>query len=245
MKHRIDWWRSKGFDVGSESIVADVGAGSGRNAIALSPYVGKIIAIDANQSVLPPDDMPENVTWVSAELPDHVVDTIQVDFLLCANVLEHVEPVRMLDFVRACRRMLKPGGGAFFSWASLYSNVGSHTASQIDDWSHLLNWQDADQWRSLLTSRFGEEFSNRWFRHEWRPGLSRSEWLALRESHTSLGDAAVILARVFEPVRHNMVCDDDSKLWTHCLRHELFEIAPSYHDLVCTSDTWLVRKERR
>jgi SAM-dependent methyltransferase len=243
---RLAWYRRMGIPLGPQSTLIDVGAGSGCDAVDFSYLVGTVIAIDANASVPPRASLPQNVEWVVGELPDStLMEQGIADFVFVNSVLEHVDPQNISDFVQACCDLLKPGGGAWFSWASLYSNVGSHTGNALKGWEHLLHWDNSAAWHALLDERLGNGRGDRWFNQEWRPGLTREDWLEWKEPHASLMEVAEAISGRFEVLKHNMVCDDDGRLWRERKDLEisdLMRISPSYHDLICTSDTWLVRK---
>jgi len=96
----------------SDSIVGDLGCGTGQMTAALSPFVAKVVAVDASAAMLQAAKKRvrafDNVDLRRGELEALPIDDARLDLAMLTLVLHHViEPGRALSEVA---RVLKPGG---------------------------------------------------------------------------------------------------------------------------------------
>ena len=97
---------------GSDSIVADLGCGTGRVSGALAPFVSHVIAVDTSSEMLHAAKQRlrsfDNVDLRRGDLEALPIDDARVDAALLTLVLHHVpEPLRALQ---EAARVLKPAG---------------------------------------------------------------------------------------------------------------------------------------
>lgn len=93
-------------------VVGDLGCGTGATAATLSPFVARVIAVDASTEMLQAAshrvDGATNVELRRGELESLPIDAARLDVALLTLVLHHVaDPGRGL---REVARVLKPGG---------------------------------------------------------------------------------------------------------------------------------------
>src|SRR5580704_15546784 len=96
----------------ADSVVGDLGCGTGQMSAALAPFVGRVIAVDASAAMLQAAKRRlsafDNVDLRRGELEALPIDDRALDVATLVLVLHHVpEPERALAEVA---RVLKPGG---------------------------------------------------------------------------------------------------------------------------------------
>jgi ArsR family transcriptional regulator len=92
--------------------VGDLGCGTGQTTSALSPFVGKVIAVDESSAMLGAArkrlDSRDNVELRSGSLEDLPIDDASLDAAVLSLVLHFVvDPARV---IAEAARVLKPGG---------------------------------------------------------------------------------------------------------------------------------------
>jgi SAM-dependent methyltransferase len=96
-----------GLDQGS--IVVDVGAGTGTFALAISPHVGRVIAVDVSDAMV--DEMASRgITAVQAGFLSYEHTGEPADLVLSRNALHHLPDFWKTIAVERIAGMLKPGG---------------------------------------------------------------------------------------------------------------------------------------
>jgi len=102
--------------VGATSTVVDLGAGTGRFALAVAPYVGQVIAVDVSPAMLAVlrDRVASvgawNVTGVQAGLISYEHTGPPVDAVHSRNALHQVPELFKVIALRRIAEMLRPGG---------------------------------------------------------------------------------------------------------------------------------------
>jgi predicted SAM-dependent methyltransferase len=96
-------------------------------------------------------------------------DDGQAALIFCEHFIEHIRRDDALNFLRECRRVLRPGGRLRLSTPDLRWLVAQYVAGNLDE------WQDVD-WRPATTCRLMNEGMRSWG-HEFL--YDREELLAL------------------------------------------------------------------
>jgi ArsR family transcriptional regulator len=96
--------------LGSDWVVGDLGCGTGHMARTLSPFVKRVIAVDASRAMLEAAAVraPDNVELRAGRLEELPLATGEVDVALLFLVLHYV--VDPASCLREAARVLKPGG---------------------------------------------------------------------------------------------------------------------------------------
>ncbi len=236
-QERLVWWRRLGLNVDG-GVLLEIGCGDGGEAMEFSRHFKEVRTIDANGMVNHNLHDIANVRPFHGTVPRNHDCPPGADILLCTNVVEHIDPACLPEFVQECHDLLRPGGTAFFAWAPVWSNVGAHIGGRRSSWEHIL-LSGAD-WLAWLDEQHG--LRETWAGMEWRPGLKRADWLTRNEQHTTLTDFRAFLLRAgFEVLNHNMRMMRERDLFEHPQRAQLEALA-HVHDLTCHSDTWLCRR---
>lgn len=211
--------------------LVEVGAGDGAQAEAFAEHFAEVHAIDANASL----------EWTATKPIRHIGTVpgefdIQADFLFCSNVLEHIQPDSLPEFLSCCRGMLKPGGAAWFAWSPVWSPIGQHIHNRAYTWNHL---RSPDEWELFLSEQFGDDFRDKWLNQEWRPGLLRRDWLRMGEDHLRIEEVMRGMAEAgFEIVAHNTQTKRTTEFLSLPNADELLQRA-SLLDITCEADTYL------
>ncbi|MEC9372191.1 MAG: metalloregulator ArsR/SmtB family transcription factor [Planctomycetota bacterium] len=97
-----------------DTVIADLGCGTGNAAERLAPYVKKVIAVDVSSPMLDASRKRlaefDNVEFVEGDLTDLPLEDASVDAAVCVLVLHHLpQPAAA---IAEMRRLLKPGGAA-------------------------------------------------------------------------------------------------------------------------------------
>lgn len=225
-------------------VLVEIGSGDGSQADAFADHFDVVYAIDDNGSVPWRASDRVGLFRERGTVPgDHRLAAGQANFLFCENVLEHIPPDTLSSFLEDCRRILRPDGAAWFSWSPVWSPIGAHVGNRHYGWEHVR--RSPEGWESFLAEQFGETFRDEWLAHEWRPGLTRREWLRTeRDGYLTIEDVMRGLADAgFETVAHN----------TRTARSRMFLSLPDVDDLLrraslmnftCESDTYLLRVAR-
>lgn len=237
---RLRWYENTLNLKTDQSVLVEVGSGDGSQAAEFSRHFQHVHAIDANGSVQV-EHYRENLTHHLGTVPcDLLVRDRTADFLFCDNVLEHIDPATLTAFMQECSRMLKPGGGAFFSWSPIWSPIGQHVGNRFYTWEHIR--RSPDGWASYLAERLGDSYRDMWLDLEWRPGLLRKDWLQLGETHLTIADVMRaassaglhIASHSIQTARTQefLALPDSSELLTRA----------TLIDFTCESDSYLFRK---
>ena len=143
--------------LGSHTVWADIGCGTGFFTIPLANEVKQVYALDIRTEMLsdlsesPTQLQIQNVNVLQSEeshfpLPDQLVDGI-----LIALVLHEVE--QPLEFFRELNRILQTGGRlAVIEWAKASTEMGpplEHRLSiqQLDDWALTTGFVKVKSWQ--------------------------------------------------------------------------------------------------
>jgi len=143
--------------LGSHTVWADIGCGTGFFTIPLSNEVKQVYALDIRTEML--SDLSESLTQLQIQnvkvlqseeshfpLPDQLVDGI-----LISLVLHEVE--QPLEFFRELNRILQTGGRlAVIEWAKASTEMGpplEHRLSiqQLDDWALTTGFVKVKSWQ--------------------------------------------------------------------------------------------------
>ena len=90
--------------------VADIGAGTGYFARRFATHVGKVYAVDIDETLLKTaaENAPPNLETVLATPDDPKLPEASVDVIFFCNVLHHIE--NRAAYYQKLARALKPGG---------------------------------------------------------------------------------------------------------------------------------------
>lgn len=121
--------------IDADSVVVDIGCGIGRIAQYVAPVCRVLWAVDVSDAMLERARRRmaslDNVRYAICE-DTHVpaIGDGSVDFVYSILVLQHLEREDAFLLLEDIRRMLRPGGRAFFTWPSLTRGYG--LASFVD-----------------------------------------------------------------------------------------------------------------
>lgn len=107
----------RGFGIGAESTVLDLGAGTGRFAVAVAPHVGRLIAVDVSRQMLDrlrerlaESDLTDAVEVVRAGLLSYEHTAPPVDAVHTRNTLHQLPDAFKAIALARIARMLRRGG---------------------------------------------------------------------------------------------------------------------------------------
>ena len=237
---RLRWYENALKLKSEAATLVEVGSGDGSQAAEFARHFHHVHAIDANGSV-GVEHHRENLTHhLGTILSEVYVPDREADFLFCDNVLEHITPESLVPFMKDCSRMLKPGGGAFFSWSPIWSPIGQHVGNRFYTWEHIR--RDPDGWSSFLAEKLGDAYRDMWLDLEWRPGLLRRDWLQLGEVHLTIEDVMhAASAAGLHIVSHSIQTARTNEFLSLTDAGDLLQRA-TLIDFTCESDSYLFRK---
>ena len=113
---------SLGIDVGRRAAL-DFGCGVGRLTQALAPHFERVVGVDISASMhqlaTGVNRFPASVSYVCNQAANLAVfEANCFDFIVSSIVLQHVDPVIAVSYIRECCRVLTPGGLAVFQLPS-------------------------------------------------------------------------------------------------------------------------------
>ena len=138
-------------------VVVDVGTGAGHVAYALSPFCGRVIALDPTPEMLAIVAREAekrglaNVETILGTAEDLPFEVASIDGVTCRTAAHHFLDVG--SFVASCARVVKPGGWLWISDST--SPEDDATAQELDalerlrDPSHMWNLKPSE-WRAVL-----------------------------------------------------------------------------------------------
>lgn len=131
--------------VGRNSTVVDLGAGTGRFAIAIASHVGRVVAVDVSPAMLSHlrrraaetdvtgPDGHENIETVRAGLLSYQVSERTVDAVHTRNTLHQVPDAFKAVALHRIARMLRPGGVLRLR-DLVYDTTPDRFADHLEDW---------------------------------------------------------------------------------------------------------------
>lgn len=97
-----------------DSVVADLGCGTGNASEHIAPFVDRVIAVDGSRPMLDAAEKRladfNNIKFVEGDITDLPLENGSIDAALCVLVIHHLESP--LDALREFHRVLRPGGAA-------------------------------------------------------------------------------------------------------------------------------------
>jgi ubiquinone/menaquinone biosynthesis C-methylase UbiE len=98
--------------VGADSTVVDLGTGTGRFALAIAPYVRRVVAVDVSPAMLAHvrDHAPANVELVRAGFLSYEHDGPPADAVYTRHALHQIPDFWKALALTRIARMLRPGG---------------------------------------------------------------------------------------------------------------------------------------
>lgn len=128
-----------GLGLDQESVVVDIGAGTGQFALAVAPACRKVVAVDVSQvmldTLLAKVGQPErsNIEVVQAGFLTYEHQGSPADFVYSRYALHHLPDAWKAMALTRLQRMLAPGG-TFRLWDVVYHFPASHAEERIEQW---------------------------------------------------------------------------------------------------------------
>lgn len=151
-------WLNQVPSLANGSVVLDLGAGDGRFSYYIKQSFPGANIICLDLSLLRCKRCKENVNALVAQADARAIPLRDktVDFLICNQVIEHVQQEETL--LQEIKRVLKPGGVSFISSvvASRYSwfIYKNKSGMRVADPSHLREYASVADFQNLLKSWF-------------------------------------------------------------------------------------------
>jgi SAM-dependent methyltransferase len=118
--------------VGLTSTVVDFGAGTGTFALAVQPYVGRVIAVDASPAMVALM-RARGIEAVEGGFLSYEHEGEQVDLVHSRHALHHLPDFWKVMALDRVAQMLKPGGALILE-DIVYSFAPSEAAKAIEQW---------------------------------------------------------------------------------------------------------------
>ena len=118
--------------VGLTSTVVDLGAGTGTFALAVQPYVGRLIAVDASPAMVALM-RSRGIEAVEGGFLTYEHEGGQVDLVHSRNALHHLPDFWKVVALDRVAQMLEPGGALILE-DIVYSFAPSEAATAIERW---------------------------------------------------------------------------------------------------------------
>lgn len=155
----------RGLGLGENSVVVDLGAGTGEFVLDVAPLCRRVVAVDVSPAMLAALSAKAehqgvtNVEVVHAGLLSYEHQGDPADFLYSRNVLHHLPDFWKAMALHRAAGMLKPGGALRLH--DLVYNFEPHEAtSAIEAWLSRAAERPEDGWtRSELETHIREEYS--------------------------------------------------------------------------------------
>lgn len=96
-----------------DDVVLDVGTGLGAMAVAIAPYVKKVVAVDASQGMLHKAEQANGVYYVEWDACEPLFAPKTFDKVVARQVLHHIPDDALQGMLGLYNRILKSGGRMF------------------------------------------------------------------------------------------------------------------------------------
>lgn len=130
--------------VGPSSTVVDIGAGTGTFALALQPYVGRVVAVDASPAMVALM-RARGIEAVQGGFLTYAHEGDQVDLVHSRHALHHLADFWKVIALDRVAQMLEPGGGLILQ-DIVYSFEPSEAATAIEQWLESAPADPAQGW---------------------------------------------------------------------------------------------------
>jgi ubiquinone/menaquinone biosynthesis C-methylase UbiE len=130
--------------VGPTSTVVDIGAGTGTFALAVQPYVGRVIAVDASPAMVSLM-RSRGIEAVEGGFLTYEHEEEQVDLVHSRHALHHLPDFWKAVALDRVARMLTPGGALILT-DIVYSFAPSEAATAIEEWLQRAPASPAQGW---------------------------------------------------------------------------------------------------
>jgi SAM-dependent methyltransferase len=151
-KSSTDWSATveslAGLGIGPTSTVLDIGAGTGTFALAVRPYVGRVVAVDPSPAMVALM-CERGIEAVQGGFLSYEHDGAPVDLVHSRNALHHLPDFWKAVALHRAAEMLKPDG-AFILVDIVYSFSPEEADTVIERWlgnapaDSLLGWTPAE-----------------------------------------------------------------------------------------------------
>ncbi len=126
--------------------VLEIGTGSGYGIDIIAPHAEEFVTMDKFLPSVSAEELPQNVTMVSAVAPKLPFESSSFDYVISFQVIEHIEEDH--EFVAEIFRVLKEGGEAIIS-------TPNRSLSLTRNPWHVREYS-ATEFSSLLATKFSE-----------------------------------------------------------------------------------------
>jgi ubiquinone/menaquinone biosynthesis C-methylase UbiE len=155
----------KDFGLGADSVVVDLGAGSGTFAVAVAPHCKRVIAVDVSPAMISAmkskvEDLGlTNVEIVEAGFLSFEAPSAPVDFVYSRHALHSLPDDQKREALKHVAALLKPGG-IFYLKDLIYSFPKEQADTYFGAWLDAAPARPEDGWtREELQTHINTEFS--------------------------------------------------------------------------------------
>ncbi len=186
------------FRLSSDSTIVDVGAGTGKAAIAMAKRGWKVVAIELSIEMIEQGKKAAKEAGVEIDYRHGTAEDIQVK-TACADLVTTAQAFHWFDVpktLKECHRVLKPNGGVAIWWNSRDKKKAAYLQA-IQDLIHKYNsdyktdlWKKNDSKEAdkhLKESQLFKRIQKRVFRHE--TYLTFDGYIGLANSFSYVGNA--------------------------------------------------------